>query len=88
MKVFSQVSTIPGGPAKQKSEISAVLLVQANRSTILSYFATSLKDVAVGYETAGGGSGFSPPMGLRVVWSYTQGQVRAIRVRLNRRRPH
>ena len=60
-----------------------MLLVQANRSTILSYFATFTKDVAVGYETAGGGSGFSPPMGLRVVWSYIQGQLRAIWVRLN-----
>ena len=51
------------------AEIGAVLLVQANRSTILSYFATFSIDVAVGYENAGGGSGFLPQMGLRVVWS-------------------
>ena len=44
MKVLSQVFTIPGGPENQ-AEISAVLLVQANRSTILSCLHTNLETV-------------------------------------------
>ena len=39
--------------------------------------------VTNGYETAGGGSCFSPPNFLRVVWPYIQTLFRAICVYLN-----
>ena len=83
MKVFSQVSTIPGGPAKLK-----LVLCCSYKRTAAQYLAISLlspKTLPSVTKPPGVGqvSHRQCASGLRVVWSYIQGQLRATRVRLN-----